>query len=102
MPAILTGAARQEWEKASVQPAKPVTESFDVRFKEYRLKNGLRAILSEDHSAPTYSICVTYNVGSRDERPGRTGFAHLFEHMMFQGSEKVLRHQNQPDGPARL
>ena len=89
MPAILTGAARQEWEKASVQPAKPVTESFDVRFKEYRLKNGLRAILSEDHSAPTYSICVTYNVGSRDERPGRTGFAHLFEHMMFQGSEKV-------------
>ena len=60
-----------------------------VNFKEYRLKNGLRVILSEDHSAPTYSIAVTYNVGSRDEKPGRTGFAHLFEHMMFQGSESV-------------
>jgi len=60
-----------------------------VAFKEYKLKNGLRVILSEDHSAPTYSIAVTYNVGSRDEKPGRTGFAHLFEHMMFQGSENV-------------
>ncbi len=46
-------------------------------------------VLSEDHSAPTYSICVTYDVGSRDEKAGHTGFAHLFEHMMFQGSENV-------------
>jgi predicted Zn-dependent peptidase len=60
-----------------------------VRFTDHKLKNGLRIILSEDHSAPTYSIAVTYNVGSRDERAGRTGFAHLFEHMMFQGSENV-------------
>src|SRR4051812_14667448 len=60
-----------------------------VNFKEFKLKNGLRVILSEDHSAPTYSLAVTYNVGSRDEKKGRTGFAHLFEHMMFQGSEKV-------------
>lgn len=60
-----------------------------IPFKEFRLKNGLRVILSEDHTAPTYSICVTYNVGSRDERPGRTGFARLFEHMMFQGSKNV-------------
>ncbi|MCU1258249.1 MAG: protease3 [Bryobacterales bacterium] len=60
-----------------------------IPFKEYKLKNGLRVILSEDHNAPTYSIAVTYNVGSRDELPGHTGFAHLFEHMMFQGSEKV-------------
>ena len=66
------------------QPAKP-----HVPFREFTLKNGLRIILSEDHAAPTYSICVTYNVGSRDERPGRTGFAHLFEHMMFQGSANV-------------
>jgi zinc protease len=60
-----------------------------IPFKEYKLKNGLRVILSEDHSAPTYSIAVTYNVGSRDELPGHTGFAHLFEHMMFQGSKDV-------------
>ena len=64
-------------------------QSFDLAFKEYKLKNGLRVVLAEDHSAPTFSICVTYNVGSRDERPGRTGFAHLFEHMLFQGSENV-------------
>ncbi len=64
-------------------------QPFRVRFQQYVLGNGLRVILSEDHSAPTYSICVTYDVGSRDERPGRTGFAHLFEHMMFQGSENV-------------
>ncbi|MGI8988831.1 MAG: M16 family metallopeptidase [Bryobacteraceae bacterium] len=69
----------------SARAAKPIA----IPFKEYRLKNGLRVVLSEDHSAPTYSIAVTYNVGSRDEKPGRTGFAHLFEHMMFQGSENV-------------
>jgi len=89
LPGILTVASRQRLESASVRPAKTVTESFAVRFTEQRLKNGLRVIVSEDHSAPTYSICVTYNVGSRDERSGRTGFAHLFEHMMFQGSENV-------------
>ena len=74
---------------ASTQTAGQPSKSFDVAFQEFTLKNGLRVILSEDHSAPTYSICVTYNVGSRDERPGRTGFAHLFEHMMFQGSANV-------------
>jgi predicted Zn-dependent peptidase len=60
-----------------------------IDFTEHTLKNGLRVILSEDHSAPTFSLSMTYNVGSRDERPGRSGFAHLFEHMMFQGSENV-------------
>ena len=64
-------------------------QSIRLEFEEFKLENGLRVILVEDHSAPTYSISVTYNVGSRNERPGRTGFAHLFEHMMFQGSEKV-------------
>jgi predicted Zn-dependent peptidase len=67
----------------------PAAQAQAVKFTEHKLKNGLRIILSEDHSAPTYSISVTYNVGSRDERDGRTGFAHLFEHMMFQGSENV-------------
>ena len=57
--------------------------------KNLSCANGLRVLLSEDQHAPTYSICVTYNVGSRDEKPGRTGFAHLFEHMMFQGSANV-------------
>jgi zinc protease len=60
-----------------------------VDFKETTLKNGLRVITVEDHSAPVVALAVTYNVGSRNERKGRTGFAHLFEHMMFQGSENV-------------
>jgi predicted Zn-dependent peptidase len=60
-----------------------------IPFKQYTLDNGLRVILSEDHSAPTYSLSITYDVGSRDEKAGHTGFAHLFEHMMFQGSQNV-------------
>ena len=60
-----------------------------IEFTDTKLKNGLRVIISEDHAAPVVSVAVTYNVGSRDERKGRTGFAHLFEHMMFKGSENV-------------
>jgi len=81
----------------SAQPSKaklaekvtPAAAAYDIGFKEFKLKNGLRVLLAEDHSAPTFSICVTYNVGSRDEKPGHTGFAHLFEHLLFQGSENV-------------
>ncbi|HZT60701.1 MAG TPA: pitrilysin family protein [Pyrinomonadaceae bacterium] len=57
--------------------------------EQFSLANGLRVILSEDHSVPVVSVAVYYDVGSRNEREGRTGFAHLFEHMMFQGSENV-------------
>ena len=60
-----------------------------IQFTDTHLKNGLRLIISEDHAAPMFSIVVNYNVGSRDERRGRTGFAHLFEHMMFKGSANV-------------
>ena len=61
----------------------------DLDLHDSRLDNGLRVILVPDHSAPVYSINMAYNVGSRNERPGRTGFAHLFEHMMFEGSANV-------------
>jgi zinc protease len=60
-----------------------------IKYSDTKLKNGLRLIVAEDHVAPVFSIAVVYNVGSRNERPGRTGFAHLFEHMMFRGSENV-------------
>ena len=60
-----------------------------IQFSDTRLKNGMRLIVSEDHTAPTVSVAVNYYVGSADERKGRTGFAHLFEHMMFKGSENV-------------
>ena len=60
-----------------------------VVFKDVKLKNGLRVLLVEEHSAPVVSLALVYDVGSRNEKQGRTGFAHLFEHMMFQGSENV-------------
>jgi zinc protease len=62
-----------------------------LEFRDLKLDNGLRVILVPDHSAPVYGIDVCYNVGARNEHPGRTGFAHLFEHMMFEGSENVAK-----------
>jgi len=58
-----------------------------IRFEKYMLPNGLQVILHEDHSTPIVCVNIWYHVGSKDEQIGRTGFAHLFEHMMFQGSE---------------
>ncbi len=60
-----------------------------LRIEQYELGNGLRVVLNEDHSAPLVAINLWYHVGSKNERPGRTGFAHLFEHMLFSGSEHV-------------
>ncbi|MEK6299414.1 MAG: insulinase family protein [Acidobacteriota bacterium] len=62
-------------------------------FKDVRLKNGLRVLVVEDHTAPVVSVAITYDVGSRNERKGRTGFAHLFEHMMFTGSQNVGKNE---------
>ncbi len=59
----------------------------EIRFEKFTLPNGLDVILHEDHTTPVVAVNVWYHVGSRNEKPGRTGFAHLFEHMMFQGSE---------------
>jgi zinc protease len=60
-----------------------------LAIEEYSLKNGLRVVLNHDDAIPVVALAVYYNVGSRNEREGRTGFAHLFEHMMFQGSANV-------------
>jgi zinc protease len=68
---------------------KPASPEVKIPIEQYMLKNGLRVVLSEDHAAPTVSLCITYDVGSRNELAGHTGFAHLFEHMMFQGSQNV-------------
>jgi zinc protease len=67
---------------AAVHPPK-------LQYQATTLPNGLRVILSEDHSTPIVHVSVWYHVGSKNERPGRTGFAHLFEHMMFKGSKNV-------------
>jgi len=60
-----------------------------VEFTDTTLDNGLRVIIAPEHTAPVFSISLTYNTGSRNEKQGRTGFAHLFEHMMFEGSANV-------------
>ena len=60
-----------------------------LHIEEYSLENGLRVVLNRDDAVPVVAVAVYFNVGSRNEREGRTGFAHLFEHMMFQGSENV-------------
>lgn len=61
-----------------------------INVKEYKLKNGLTVLLHEDHSTPIVAVNAWYHVGSKNEAPGRTGFAHLFEHMMFQGSGNYI------------
>jgi predicted Zn-dependent peptidase len=58
------------------------------------LPNGLQIVMVEDHDAPVINLQVWYHVGSKDERPGRTGFAHLFEHLMFKGSAHVPAEQH--------
>jgi zinc protease len=70
--------------------AKPL----EVPVVYYTLPNGLRVVVSEDHSAPVVTVAVYYNVGFRIEPKGRTGFAHLFEHMMFQGSANVKKFEH--------
>src|SRR5215470_6806334 len=59
----------------------------DLRFSEHTLGNGLRIVFHLDRSLPLVAVNLWYHVGSKDERPGRTGFAHLFEHLMFEGSQ---------------
>jgi predicted Zn-dependent peptidase len=63
-------------------------------FSRHQLDNGLRVVISEDHLAPVVAVNIWYDVGSRHEQPGRTGFAHLFEHLMFQGSTHVGRNDH--------
>ncbi|MCA1608728.1 MAG: insulinase family protein, partial [Acidobacteria bacterium] len=62
-----------------------------LQIEEFQLKNGLRVVFNFDATVPVVAVAVYYDVGSRNEKEGRTGFAHLFEHMMFQGSENVAK-----------
>ena len=80
---LLLGAA------ALIAPLSAAVHPPKLDYQITTLSNGLRVILSEDHSTPVVHVSVWYHVGSRDEKPGRTGFAHLFEHMMFKGSKNV-------------
>ena len=68
-------------------PASAKVDTVDLKFEKFRLDNGLTVVVHEDHKAPVVSVGVWYHIGSADEPAGKTGFAHLFEHLMFSGSE---------------
>ena len=81
-------------QKPNVSKENKMSTNFKLqplKLEQYALDNGLRVVLNQDNSAPVVTVAVYYDVGSRNEREGRTGFAHLFEHMMFQGSENVKK-----------
>ncbi|HYP89017.1 MAG TPA: pitrilysin family protein, partial [Polyangiaceae bacterium] len=81
----------------ALEPADPAVlslERFGQGIERLTIENGLRLVLAPDSSAKTVALSVTYGVGSRDEGPGQSGFAHLFEHMMFQGSQHVAKGQH--------
>lgn len=86
-PGVLAGCAGLALALAAA-PAAPATR-LSVPYEMFRLPNGLTVIVHEDHSAPVASVNCWYHVGSGRETPGRTGFAHLFEHLMFEGSKNV-------------
>jgi len=73
----------------NVKKDEQATGTFKVPVEYYKLKNGLKVVLSQDKTSPTVAIAVYYNIGFRIEPKDRTGFAHLFEHMMFQGSQNL-------------
>src|SRR6476469_9879750 len=73
--------------------AQTASPTIQISYTQFTLPNGLHVIVHEDHSVPTVSINTQYLVGSARERPGRTGFAHLFEHLMFMGSGHVKEGQ---------
>jgi zinc protease len=79
---LIISCSKQKSEESS-------TTSFKVPVEYYKLKNGLKVALSQDKTAPTVAVAVYYNIGFRIEPKDRTGFAHLFEHMMFQGSQNL-------------
>ncbi|MEO5588296.1 MAG: pitrilysin family protein, partial [Gemmatimonadaceae bacterium] len=93
---LLAACALTTTAEAQNRPAKPVTIGLPIKgalslppltYTEFSLPNGLKVILHEDHSTPIVAVNVWYHVGSHNETPGKTGYAHLFEHMMFQGAK---------------
>jgi predicted Zn-dependent peptidase len=94
LPACSTTASDDKPARASTAKAAPVpvanlVRRIDIPYQQFTLDNGLRVVVHEDRKAPVVAVSVWYNVGSKDEPAGRTGFAHLFEHLMFNGSENA-------------
>jgi zinc protease len=88
LPAVLVAALSATLPNSPALSAQvPPPARVTIPYSKFVLKNGLTLIVHEDHKAPIVAVNVWYHVGSKNERPGRTGFAHLFEHLMFNGSE---------------
>jgi zinc protease len=89
MPRLATAIAVVLGALCARPPIRLSAQSLRVPHQTFTLANGLKVIVHEDHSLPVVAVNVWYHVGSSDEKPGRTGFAHLFEHVMFMGSQHV-------------
>ncbi|EKE82930.1 M16 family metallopeptidase [Idiomarina xiamenensis] len=89
--AVLLGGCQATGQQTTGQASAVVNQQqlpvVDIDYQSFTLDNGLRVIVHEDHKAPIVAVNVWYAVGSKDEKPGKTGFAHLFEHLMFNGSK---------------
>ena len=91
-PAVLLAATALAAPALAATPIAPVSalvRQVTIPHTSFRLANGLTVIVHEDHKAPVVAVSTWYNVGSKDEPPGKTGFAHLYEHLMFNGSENL-------------
>ncbi|KAA6438194.1 M16 family metallopeptidase [Rufibacter glacialis] len=96
LSSAVAGSFQPAWAQISKKPAskttanaKGATPQFDLPFEKYKLPNGLEVVLHQDKSDPKVAVAIMYHVGSSREKEGRTGFAHFFEHMLFQNSENV-------------
>jgi zinc protease len=88
--AIVAGSLTYAQKPVPAAPAK-ASATNPIKFSQFDLSNGLHVILHEDHSTPIVAVTVLYHVGSKNEDPKRTGFAHFFEHLMFEGSDNIKR-----------
>lgn len=77
-----------------VEKVEPRADGLAIPYEKYKMPNGLTVLINEDHSDPVATVMVTYKVGSNRESIGKSGFAHFFEHMMFQGSDNVADEQH--------
>ena len=86
---VAAGPALAKAKAADPAPIAELVKAVDIPYESFTLDNGLRVIVHEDHKAPVVAVSVWYRVGSKNEPAGKTGFAHLFEHLMFNGSENA-------------
>ncbi len=87
LPSLAASAAPPAAAPTAAAPVSALVRAVNIPYQQFTLPNGLRVLVHEDHKAPVVAVSVWYHVGSKDEPAGKTGFAHLFEHLMFGGSE---------------